>query len=273
MTTADDTLETLATRAVRGDRDALGRVCVALQGPVYGLALRMLGHPQDAEDASQEILVQVATHLSQFRGHSQLSTWAYRIAARHLVRFRRSRAELAATEIHQIAGAIDAGLALTPPHALPEGDARLLEEEVRLTCTQAMLLCLSRHERIAYLLGHVLGANDATGARICGISAQAFRQRLSRARRTLEPLLAERCGLADPANPCSCPRQAAAKQLLGPIKVRLAALPRAPESVARASAQLRVLNRVGHLFAIDPPIAAPETLWRRICAAVPDLTS
>src|SRR5258705_7080594 len=128
----DETLEAMATRAVAGDREALGQLCFALQGQIYGLALRMLGHPQDAEDASQEILVQIATHLSQFRGQSQLSTWAYRIAARHLVRFRKSRAEVAATEIQQVAGAIDMGLAATAAHALPEGDARLLEEEVRL---------------------------------------------------------------------------------------------------------------------------------------------
>jgi RNA polymerase sigma factor (sigma-70 family) len=267
-----DTLEQLAAQAVACDRESLGRLCAVLQGQVYGLALRMLGHPQDAEDASQEILVQIATHLSQFRGRSQLSTWAYKVAARHLVRFRKSRAEMAATEVQQIAAAIDLGLAATAPQALPEGDARLLEEEVRLTCTQAMLLCLSRHERIAYLLGQVLGADDQTGARICGISATAFRQRLSRARRVLEPLLAERCGLARETNPCSCRRQAAAKQLLGPIKMRLATLPREAGDVARANDQLRALNRAGHVFAIAPPLAAPETLWRRICAAVPDLT-
>ncbi|HME92545.1 MAG TPA: RNA polymerase sigma factor [Myxococcaceae bacterium] len=261
----------MAALAVAGDREALGRLCFALQGQIYGLALRMLGHAHDAEDASQEILVQIATHLSQFRGDSQLSTWAYRIAARHLVRFRQSRAELAATEVQQIAGAIDLGLAATTPHALPEGDARLLEEEVRLTCTQAMLLCLSRHERIAYLLGQVLGADDRMGARICGISAAAFRQRLSRARRLLEPILAERCGLADARNPCSCSRQAAAKQLLGPIKVRLATLPRETESVTRANQQLRALNRAGRVFAINPPLAAPEELWQRIRAAIPDL--
>jgi RNA polymerase sigma factor (sigma-70 family) len=261
----------MAANAVAGDRDALGRLCFSLQGQIYGLALRMLGHPQDAEDACQEILVQIATHLSQFRGRSQLSTWAYRIAARHLVRFRRSRAEVAETEVQQVADVIDMGLAATAPSAAPEGDARLLEEEVRLTCTQAMLLCLSRRERIAYLLGQVLGADDRTGARICGISAPAFRQRLSRARRLLEPLLAERCGLADQRNPCSCLRQAAAKQLVGPIKVRFATLPRDAETVTRANEQLRTLNQAGPVFAIVPPLAAPEALWRRIRAAIPDL--
>ena len=267
----DETLEALAARAVAGDRAALGAVCAALQEPIYGLAMRMLGHPQDAEDASQEILVQIATHLSQFEGRSSLLTWAYRIAARHVVRVRKSRAEAAAREVADVAVAIDMGLALTTAQSLPEGDARVLEEEVRLTCTQAMLLSLSRPERIAYILGVVLGADDRTGARICGISREAFRQRLSRARKALEPLLAERCGLADAKNPCSCARHAAAKQTLGPLRLRFATLPRVSGRVARAVDQLRGLNRAGHVFAIDPPRAAPEEVWRRICAAVPDL--
>ncbi|HLY36505.1 MAG TPA: RNA polymerase sigma factor [Candidatus Binatia bacterium] len=267
----DETLEALAARAVAGDRAALGAICAALQEPIYGLAMRMLGHPQDAEDASQEILVQIATYLSQFQGRSSLLTWAYRIAARHLVRVRKSRAEAAAREVADVAVAIDMGLAMTTAQSLPEGDARVLEEEVRLTCTQAMLLALSRPERIAYILGVVLGADDRTGARICGVSREAFRQRLSRGRKALEPLLAERCGLADAKNPCSCARQAAAKQTLGPIRLRFAALPRVSGRVARAVDQLRGLNRAGHVFAIDPPLAAPEEVWRRICAAVPDL--
>jgi hypothetical protein len=56
------------------------------------------------------------------------------------------------------------------------------------------------------------------------------------------------------------------------MKMRLATLPRDAGDVTRANDQLRVLNRTGRVFAIDPPLAAPETLWRRICAAVPDLT-
>ena len=56
------------------------------------------------------------------------------------------------------------------------------------------------------------------------------------------------------------------------MKIRLATLPRDAGDVTRANDQLRVLNRAGRVFAINPPLAAPETLWRRICAAVPDLT-
>src|ERR1043165_926789 len=107
------TLEQRAARAIAGDRAALEDVCRALQAPMYRLALRMLGGVQDAEDATQEILVVIATHLSQFRGDSKLTTWAYTIASRHLLGVRRSRAEDRAVPVGELAALIDAGLAAT----------------------------------------------------------------------------------------------------------------------------------------------------------------
>lgn len=73
-------LEDLAKRALEGDREALDRLVHALQGDIYGLALRMLWNREDAEDATQEILVRVVTRLSQFGFRSRLTTWVYRVA-------------------------------------------------------------------------------------------------------------------------------------------------------------------------------------------------
>ncbi len=53
----------LVPLALAGDKQALGQILEALQDPLYDLALRMLGHPDDASDAVQEILVIVITHL------------------------------------------------------------------------------------------------------------------------------------------------------------------------------------------------------------------
>ncbi len=53
----------------------------------------MLYHPFDAEDASQEILLKIITHLGTFRGESAFSTWMYRVAANHLLTIRKRRAE------------------------------------------------------------------------------------------------------------------------------------------------------------------------------------
>ena len=46
---------------------------------IYNIAARMLYHPQDAEDATQEILVKALTALASFEGRSSFRTWLYRI--------------------------------------------------------------------------------------------------------------------------------------------------------------------------------------------------
>src|SRR5262245_33544590 len=86
MTKIDVDLAERVRAAAAGDRTAAREVLEAVQHDVYGLSLRMLGHPADAEDAAQEILVIVLTHLGSFRGESSLRTWVWRIAANHLKR-------------------------------------------------------------------------------------------------------------------------------------------------------------------------------------------
>jgi DNA-directed RNA polymerase specialized sigma24 family protein len=68
------TLEDVARRALDGDRDAFDRLVSELQGDVYGLGLRILWNREDAEDATQEILVRAVTRLSQFDFRSRLHT-------------------------------------------------------------------------------------------------------------------------------------------------------------------------------------------------------
>ena len=60
------TIEEVAQRAVTGDREALDALVRAVQPDIYALALRMLWNREDAEDATQEVLVRVVTRLSQF---------------------------------------------------------------------------------------------------------------------------------------------------------------------------------------------------------------
>jgi RNA polymerase sigma factor (sigma-70 family) len=260
-------LEQLAARATAGDRTALEAVCRALQGPVYRQALRMLGGVQDAEDATQEILVVIVTHLSQFRGDSKLTTWAYTIASRYLLGVRTSRHEERAVPVDELAKLIDAGLAATTASSLPEGDVAVLARDVQRTCSQAMLHTLSRDERQAVVLVEMLGASDALGAEICEVSPDAFRQRLSRGRAKLAPVLEARCGLADAGAPCSCARQAAAKQRAG-IKLPIY---RDPAGAERVDLELGSLSRLRGLFAIDPPPVPQRDLWSAVVAQCPGL--
>jgi RNA polymerase sigma factor (sigma-70 family) len=85
----------LVARAQGGDRDALEGLVRRHQGWVYNIALRMLYHPQDAEDATQEILIKALTRLSSFEGRSSFRTWLYRIVVNHVLNMKRGRRETA----------------------------------------------------------------------------------------------------------------------------------------------------------------------------------
>lgn len=62
----------------------------------------MLYHPQDAEDATQEILVNILTRLSCFEGRSSFRTWLYRIAVNHLLNIRRARVKNPAINLRML---------------------------------------------------------------------------------------------------------------------------------------------------------------------------
>src|SRR5258708_24462471 len=121
----------------------------------------MRGHPADAEDAAQEILIIVLTHLGSFRGESALTTWVWRVAANHLARVRRGRREVVSFELldERLRSGLDADAADRPD---PLSEA--LTRELRMRCTQAMLLCLDRELRIAYILGDILNLSGDEAA-------------------------------------------------------------------------------------------------------------
>jgi RNA polymerase sigma factor (sigma-70 family) len=267
----DDPLAPLAARALGGDRAALEALCRSLQGPLFRLALRTLGSPADASDATQEVLLLVVTHLSQFRGESRLLTWAYAVATRHLLR---SRARLQKErDVVQLEGSIKSGLAVTGPSSSPQGseaEARLLTGETRLGCTQAMLACLSMEERMAVVLTELLGADDDLGARLCEVSPQTFRKRLSRGRARLRPVLEELCGLERSGAPCSCPRMARAKQVSGRRPSGLASLPQVEDAaLQRAQEGFAQLRKLGPVFALEPLVGPPEDLWAELRRRLP----
>jgi DNA-directed RNA polymerase specialized sigma24 family protein len=104
-------LDGLARRAAEGDREALSELVREIQHPMYRLALRFLGDPDDAQDACQEILLRLVTRLGTFEGRSKFSTWAYTVAVRSLLRTRKRLHESAVLGAERYAAALDAGWA------------------------------------------------------------------------------------------------------------------------------------------------------------------
>jgi RNA polymerase sigma factor (sigma-70 family) len=198
----------LVRRASGGDGDALEQLIHRHQAWVYNIALRMLAHPHDAEDATQEIFIKALTRLASFEGRSTLRTWLYRIAVNHVLNMKRGRLEPEALTFSCYAHGLDN----TPDQDLPDqssvpADVRLLVEEARISCTSGMLLCLDRGQRLVYILGEILDVGDAVGAELLEISPENFRQRLSRARSDLHSFMNDKCGLVNSANPCRCAKK------------------------------------------------------------------
>lgn len=179
----------------------------AVQRDVYNLALRFLWHPQDAEDATQEILIRILTGLSGFRGESGFRTWVYRIACNSLLTLRKQRMEKHSVTFEEFGEDLSRGLPNDSLVVESDVNEKLLLEEVKIGCTLAMLLCLDRDHRLAYVLGEVLELGHREAAAALEIAPGTYRKRLSRARAAITSFMTSRCGLANPVNACRCRRR------------------------------------------------------------------
>ncbi len=195
----------LVRASVEGDRSSLEELILRHQAWIYNIAWRMVWHPDDAEDVTQDILIKVITKLSSFQGRSSFRTWLYRIVANHVINMKKRRSEDDLYSFDAYGKSIDQ----TPDYDLPDPrtipvDIRLIVEETRIGCMTGMLLCLDREQRLIFILGSVLGVTDRLGSEIMGISRANFRQRLCRARRRMTDFMSEKCGLVRERNACHC---------------------------------------------------------------------
>jgi RNA polymerase sigma factor (sigma-70 family) len=94
----------LVKAAVEGSRDALEELVRQIQQPVYSLSLRMLLNRQDAEDATQEIIIRVITNLRSYRFEGSFRAWVLRIAVNKLKTVRKTFAERKMASIEDLGG-------------------------------------------------------------------------------------------------------------------------------------------------------------------------
>ncbi|HNO79884.1 MAG TPA: RNA polymerase sigma factor [Phycisphaerae bacterium] len=198
----------LVESAKNGDRAALEQLVMRHQAWIYNIAVRMVFHPHDAEEVTQEVLVKVITKLSTFNGRSKFRTWLYRITTNHVLNMKRRGGESQQLSFSSYASAINdtPDLNLPDPMSVPV-DVPMLVEEAKIACTTGMLLCLDRKQRLVFTLGEILGASDAVGGEVLDMSPANFRQILARARRDLYQFMNNQCGLVNAANPCRCSKK------------------------------------------------------------------
>ena len=262
------TLEDIARRAIDGDRDALDSLVRGLQDDVYGLSLRMLWNREDAEDATQEILVRTVTRLSQFDFRSKLKTWVYRIAVNYILDAKKSAVERLHLTFETFADDLLHGLSSDGP---AEAEQSLLTEEVKVGCTLGMLQCLDRPHRLAYILGEIFDLAGPEAAEALAISPELFRKRLQHARSAIESFTRAYCGLASDGAACACHRRVPAALRAGRIRADELDFATTPSSFQEARELIRQVDTARRALAVhraSRPRHASADFARRLAQAI-----
>lgn len=195
--------DVLITDSLNGSKEALSTLISNHQNYIYNLAFKMVLSPYDAEDITQEVLIKIITNLGKFNHKSSFRTWVYRITLNHFLSMKKKWLE----ERYQSFSAYEQDLDSIPMVDLSieeQYEMQALVEEARLGCLAGMLLCLSREQRMVYILGEIFAVPHDVGAELLDISKDNYRQRLTRARKDLHHFMHKKCGLVNPENPCRC---------------------------------------------------------------------
>jgi RNA polymerase sigma-70 factor (ECF subfamily) len=158
---------------------------------IYNIARRMLGNDADAEDVTQDVLVQVIRKLDTFRGDAQLSTWLHRVTVNAALAFRQKRANRMK---HETADPAGESLELAPVNSPVKRwsigpDEPVLQAEQTAAIEQAIGE-LPGPFRDVYVLADVEGLPNAEIADMLGLSVPAVKSRLHRARLRMRDSLA-----------------------------------------------------------------------------------
>lgn len=201
--TTDKADTVLVQEVLKGDEQSLTRLVQKHQPFIYNIAWKMIGDPTQAEDLTQEALIKIISNLGTFKGKSTFRTWAYRIVWNHFLNEKKKPNSLFANNFDELGIALDNAPSID---IFFEEQEEKKEEirEVRLQCLSGMLLCLTKEQRLVYIVGDIFNADHNIGAEIMAVSKDNYRQKLSRARRDLHNFMKNKCGLVDKANPCRC---------------------------------------------------------------------
>ena len=190
----NEEIQALVEQATAGDKKALEALAAGVQDMVFNLSLRMLGTFADAEDAAQDILLKMITHLSSFRGDSAFTTWVFRIAVNHLKNYKKHMFARFPLSFEYYGDDIENGKIQDVPDLTQNVEKDLLAEELKMSCTNVMLQCLDPESRCIFILGTMFQLNSRIAGEILEMTPEAYRQRLSRVRRKMADFLGQYCG-------------------------------------------------------------------------------
>ena len=170
-------------QAQSGDDAALDELIALIQPQLQRLSMKICGHTQDAEDVMQDSLLAVARGIQGFRADSSLSTWMYTIARRFCIRRRAKKA-----------GEPSQFVPLEHLPSMPQGFTfiepdRAAQLQQQWVLLQEALVQLDIKYREVFVLRQIEGLSAAQVSEVLGISQDAVKSRLHRARKHVREAL------------------------------------------------------------------------------------
>ncbi len=187
--------EFLIERGLNGDAHALNTLFARNNRALYQTALRVLGNPEDAEEALQEGLLSAYRNLRRFERRSQFSTWLTRIVINAALMRRRSKLARPAVSLDDLSSKSETPLAERFADEGPDPEQLYAGTELRERVDKK-LGEISPLLRTAFWLREIEGLSAEEAAQILGVSRNTLKARLWRARQEL----AARLGLGLDAN-------------------------------------------------------------------------
>jgi RNA polymerase sigma-70 factor (ECF subfamily) len=173
----------LVARLRAGDPEAFDVLYEAFHGRVYNFLARLSNSRDAAEDLSEETWLRLVTHAHRLQPDTRVAAWLFTVGRNLYASYCRSRV-LEDAHVASLLGLWPGGCRQRTPLEAIEAN------EAQRQIARALASLPARY-REALLLIAVEGLAPAEAAQVCGINAEAMRQRLSRARALLARRLAE----------------------------------------------------------------------------------
>lgn len=191
-TRADDADRRVLERVAAGDADAFADLVERHQGRLLRVCRRMLGDPEEARDAAQEVFLKAYRKAGTFEPRGKVYTWLYRIAVNHCLNLLRRRRVV---RFLQLGGGGGEGGEEEVPLPEPVDDAAdpeaALEARRRWRRARRAVAELPANQRAVLVLARFEGLAYKEIAEVLGVSVSAVESRLFRAMRNLESALKE----------------------------------------------------------------------------------
>jgi RNA polymerase sigma-70 factor, ECF subfamily len=197
-------LSALVQEARAGSREAFDRIVQPHVPMIRKFLHRLVCHPEDAEDLTQDTLLSGFVKLETFRGESSLSTWLIAIAARKGIDHLRARKRwpIEAQEIGEREFLASSARMASLDEVVRASEFRYEYRQHVAYCFSCVGRSLPPLESAALILTEVLLLENRDAARALGVSTSKLRHELTRGRESMEREFEGLCALISKTGVC-----------------------------------------------------------------------